>query len=46
MPRRDGTGPMGTGAMTGRGVGYCNPAMNGTLDNQLIQKGRETCFFY
>ena len=23
MPRRDGTGPMGQGAMTGRGVGYC-----------------------
>ena len=23
MPRGDGTGPMGTGAMTGRGAGYC-----------------------
>ena len=23
MPRRDGTGPMGLGAMTGRGAGYC-----------------------
>lgn len=23
MPRRDGTGPMGRGAMTGRGSGYC-----------------------
>ncbi|TRO81895.1 DUF5320 domain-containing protein [Trichloromonas acetexigens] len=23
MPRGDGTGPMGTGSMTGRGVGYC-----------------------
>jgi len=23
MPRRDGTGPMGQGAMTGRGAGYC-----------------------
>jgi hypothetical protein len=22
MPRRDGTGPMGIGAMTGRGIGY------------------------
>ena len=39
MPRRDGTGPMGTGAMTGRGVGYCNPAMNATLDNQPIYFG-------
>ena len=23
MPRRDGTGPMGIGAMTGRGAGLC-----------------------
>ncbi len=23
MPRRDGTGPMGQGAMTGRGLGNC-----------------------
>jgi len=23
MPRRDGTGPMGRGAMTGRGLGFC-----------------------
>lgn len=23
MPRGDGTGPMGTGAMTGRAAGYC-----------------------
>lgn len=23
MPRRDGTGPMGAGAMTGRGFGLC-----------------------
>lgn len=26
MPRRDGSGPMGQGAMTGRGVGYCSGA--------------------
>lgn len=24
MPRRDGTGPMGEGALTGRGAGICN----------------------
>ncbi len=24
MPRGDGTGPMGMGAMTGRGAGYCS----------------------
>lgn len=26
MPGRDGTGPMGRGAMTGRGLGVCNGA--------------------
>ncbi len=26
MPGLDGTGPMGAGPMTGRGLGYCNPA--------------------
>ncbi|MDD5456266.1 MAG: DUF5320 domain-containing protein [Candidatus Margulisbacteria bacterium] len=25
MPRRDGTGPMGQGPMTGRGMGACAP---------------------
>ncbi|PHJ36910.1 hypothetical protein P378_19550 [Desulforamulus profundi] len=26
MPRRDGTGPMGLGSMTGRGLGFCTGA--------------------
>jgi len=26
MPRRDGTGPMGAGSMTGRGLGLCTNA--------------------
>ena len=26
MPRRDGTGPMGAGSMTGRGLGFCTGA--------------------
>lgn len=26
MPRRDGSGPMGTGSMTGRGLGSCTKA--------------------
>jgi hypothetical protein len=26
MPRRDGTGPMGAGEMTGRGLGLCTGA--------------------
>ena len=25
MPRRDGTGPMGMGPFTGRGMGFCRP---------------------
>jgi len=25
MPRQDGTGPMGQGPMTGRGMGNCSP---------------------
>jgi hypothetical protein len=32
MPRRDGTGPMGAGSMTGKGLGLCtgaNAAKNG-----------------
>ena len=24
MPRKDGTGPMGQGKMSGRGLGFCN----------------------
>lgn len=26
MPGRDGTGPMGDGSMTGRGLGFCTAA--------------------
>ncbi|SHJ28802.1 DUF5320 domain-containing protein [Parasporobacterium paucivorans] len=26
MPRRDGSGPMGQGAMSGRGLGFCSGA--------------------
>lgn len=33
MPRRDGTGPMGMGAMTGKNAGYCN-------GNQANYRGR------
>jgi len=29
MPNRDGTGPVGQGAMTGGGRGYCAVALNG-----------------
>lgn len=29
MPGRDGTGPSGFGAMTGRGLGFCSGAVTG-----------------
>ena len=29
MPRRDGTGPMGMGQMTGRGFGFCGNGFYG-----------------
>lgn len=31
MPRRDGTGPMGQGSMTGKRMGFCN---TNNVDNQ------------
>jgi len=42
MPRRDGTGPEGTGPMTGRGNGGCTPTQGGanTTGRGLRQKGR------
>ncbi len=33
MPRRDGTGPIGSGAMTGRGLGLC--AQENTTNNDF-----------
>lgn len=37
MPGLDGTGPMGQGSQTGRGLGRCNPA-NKNVDNETIQR--------
>jgi hypothetical protein len=34
MPKRDGTGPMGKGRMTGRGRGACNPDRGTLRDNE------------
>jgi len=31
MPRRDGTGPMGAGSMTGRGLGACESTVGAHL---------------
>lgn len=42
MPRRDGTGPVGTGAMTGRGLGDCNKENTETTfgNRNFCQNGR------
>ena len=37
MPKRDGTGPMGQGTMTGRGLGNCN---DGEIMNSGFGMGR------
>ncbi|MEA5083362.1 MAG: DUF5320 domain-containing protein [Lachnospiraceae bacterium] len=42
MPRRDGTGPMGMGAKTGMGVGYCNTSL-GVDTNQVAYFGGNRC---
>jgi hypothetical protein len=36
MPRRDGTGPMGMGPMTGRGAGLC---INNTFGMRFQERG-------
>ncbi len=41
MPGRDGTGPMGTGAMTGKRMGFCSGA---GLGLRGMGRGRG-CFF-
>ena len=33
MAKRDGTGPMGMGTMTGRGMGFCNTQPAGTRND-------------
>ncbi len=35
MPRGNGTGPMGMGAMTGRGLGYCTGAEISVFDRAV-----------
>jgi len=43
MPRRDGTGPMGMGAMTGRGARrqFCGAGAPGYLRNNYLQNSVE-----
>ena len=42
MPRKNGTGPQGQGARTGRGLGNCNPQTEGSgiLGNRGLGGGR------
>lgn len=41
MPRFDGTGPMGRGSMTGRGVGFCTyPGLGARFQGQRYGYGR------
>ncbi len=43
MPRGDGTGPMGTGTMTGKGMGYCggndNPGSTDRCSRRFRRRG-------
>jgi len=39
MPGFDGTGPLGQGAMTGRGMGRCNPAWNAGAIGRGLGRG-------
>ncbi|HOK62928.1 MAG TPA: DUF5320 domain-containing protein [Soehngenia sp.] len=38
MPRRDKTGPMGAGSMTGRGLEICSSLMNRKLYDKIDSK--------
>lgn len=40
MPRRDGTGPMGMGSITGRGAGYCTGYTSSEFTNRKFGFGR------
>jgi hypothetical protein len=40
MPRFDGSGPMGAGPMTGRGMGYCRPTGSPFFGNGIFGFGR------
>ena len=43
MPGFDGTGPMGQGSRTGRGMGNCN-TVNDTVNNNNVQRPRGGAF--
>ncbi len=39
MPGFDGTGPVGTGSMTGRGQGFCNPSRTAYGPTPVLRPG-------
>ena len=39
MPGFDGTGPAGTGSMTGRGQGFCNPSRSAYGPRPILRRG-------
>jgi hypothetical protein len=41
MPGGNGTGPLGQGSMTGRGLGYCNPSANNFAATNNAQVSKE-----
>lgn len=41
MPQLNRRGPEGTGPMTGRGMGRCNPENKGKLDEEILQSRME-----
>lgn len=43
MPRGDGTGPTGTGSMTGRGAGYCGGSDSAGFASAGFGRGLRSC---
>lgn len=41
MPRLDGTGPLGEGSRTGRGLGNCNPNNKEKINNNDTVKAED-----
>ena len=45
MPARDGTGPLGQGARTGRGMGKCQPIRQRVLSSGTSAWWNPMCWF-
>lgn len=48
MPKRDGSGPIGRGPLSGRGMGFCRNAetYNGYGLGMRMGRGNGRCLFY